>query len=110
MRDYPGLSDFAERVRAVWREASRDGTPVLQACVNFAFGDADAIQAGHAHLRSYYGDTPQFADVVVADMLTAPADAADTVRAFGDLGFDRLLFHPSTARLDQLERLADTVL
>jgi hypothetical protein len=37
-------------------------------------------------------------------------DAGDTVRAYGDLGFDRLLFHPAVASLDQVDRLADAVL
>jgi hypothetical protein len=34
----------------------------------------------------------------------------DTVHAYGDLGFDRLLFHPAVASLDQVDRLADAVL
>jgi hypothetical protein len=29
---------------------------------------------------------------------------------YGDLGFDRLLFHPAVASLDQVDRLADAVL
>jgi hypothetical protein len=29
---------------------------------------------------------------------------------YSDLGFDRLLFHPAVASLDQVDRLADAVL
>jgi hypothetical protein len=34
----------------------------------------------------------------------------DTVRGYSDLGFDRLLFHPAAASLDQVDRPADAVL
>jgi hypothetical protein len=43
-------------------------------------------------------------------MLTAAQDARDTVRTYGELGFDRLLFHPTVASIDQVDRLADAVL
>jgi hypothetical protein len=29
---------------------------------------------------------------------------------YGELGFDRLLFHPTVASIDQVDRLADAVL
>jgi hypothetical protein len=32
------------------------------------------------------------------------------VHAYADLKFDRLLFHPAVASLDQVDRLADAVL
>jgi hypothetical protein len=32
------------------------------------------------------------------------------VRAYRDLYFDRLLFHPAVASLEQVDRLADAVL
>ncbi len=43
-------------------------------------------------------------------MLKSSGDAASTVRAYDDLGFDALLFHPTVASLDQVDRLADAVL
>jgi hypothetical protein len=43
-------------------------------------------------------------------VITSPRDARDTVRAYSELGFDRLLFHPAVASLDQVDRLADAVL
>jgi alkanesulfonate monooxygenase SsuD/methylene tetrahydromethanopterin reductase-like flavin-dependent oxidoreductase (luciferase family) len=110
VRDFDGQSAFADRVRNAWREAGRAGTPWLNASVNFAFGDDDAICSGHRALRSYYGFTPKYAELNIADMLTSAADAASTVRAYRDLGFDAVLFHPCVARLDQLELLADAVL
>jgi alkanesulfonate monooxygenase SsuD/methylene tetrahydromethanopterin reductase-like flavin-dependent oxidoreductase (luciferase family) len=110
VRDYPNQSLFADQVREAWRAAGRSGQPRLHASVNFAFGDADTVEDGRAHLSRYYGFVPEYAAVNVADMLAAPQDAAATVRAYRDLGFDALIFHPCVAGLDQVDRLADAVL
>jgi hypothetical protein len=110
LRAYPEQSAFAERVRAGWAEASRGGDPQIHASVNFAFGDDGVVQAGRDHLARYYGFIPDYARLNVDDMLTSAQDARDTVRAYRDLGFDRLLFHPAVASPDQVDRLADAVL
>ncbi len=110
LREYASQSVIAERVRAAWTEAGRTQRPWLQACVNFTFGDADTVNAGRAHLQRYYGFNPDYAALNAADMLTAPQDAMETVRAYRDLGFDGLVFYPCVADIDQLDRLADAVL
>ena len=110
IRDYATQASFADRVRMAWEDNGRAGTPWLSASVNFALGDATTVAAGHASLRSYYGFAPGYAEHNVADMVASPHDAVATVRAYRDLGFDAVLFHPAVASLDQLERLADAVL
>lgn len=110
LRDYANQSSFADRIRAGWREAGRPGRPRLHASVNFAFGDEDTVRLGREHLGRYYGFKPDYAALNVADMLTTPQDAAATVRAYRDLGFDGLVFHPCVAGIDQVDRLADAVL
>ena len=111
LRDYPQESSFADRVRTAWQKAGRPGTPRLMTSVNFAFGDQDTVSTGHKHLRDYYGGfSSDYAELNVADMLTSPADAIATVRAYRDLGFDMLLLHPTVGRLDQVDRLADALL
>lgn len=110
LRDYGGQSVLADRVRAAWAEANRAGRPRLSASVNFALGDAETVAAGRAHLQRYYGFKPDYAALNVADMLTSPRDAAQTVRAYRDLGFDGVVFHPCVADLDQVDRLADALL
>jgi alkanesulfonate monooxygenase SsuD/methylene tetrahydromethanopterin reductase-like flavin-dependent oxidoreductase (luciferase family) len=110
VREYDSQAVIAERVRTAWTEAGRAQRPWLQACVNFTFGNAATVDAGRAHLQRYYGFKPDYADLNVADMLTTPQDAVDTVRAYRDLGFDGLVFFPCVADIDQLERLADAVL
>lgn len=110
LRDYPNQSVLADRVRAAWAEAGRVGRPRLQASVNFALGDAETVAAGRAHLQNYYGFTPDYAALNVADMLTSDDEAAETVRAYRNLGFDGLVFHPCVADISQVDRLAGAVL
>jgi len=43
-------------------------------------------------------------------MLSSAHEAAETVRAYRDLGFDGLVFHPCVADIGQVDRLADAVL
>ncbi|OCB30523.1 oxidoreductase [Mycobacterium malmoense] len=110
LRDYDNQASFADRARAAWRAAGRSGRPRLHASVNFAFGAEDTVRLGREHLRRYYGFKPDYAALNVADMLTTPQDAAATARAYRDLGFDGLVFHPCVAGVDQVDRLADAVL
>jgi alkanesulfonate monooxygenase SsuD/methylene tetrahydromethanopterin reductase-like flavin-dependent oxidoreductase (luciferase family) len=110
LRDYANQSLFTDRVRGAWREAGRSGRPRLLASVNFALGDDVIVDVGRAHLQRYYGFKPDYAALNVADMVSSPQDAAATVRAYRDLGFDGLVFHPTVAEPDQVDRLADAVL
>jgi alkanesulfonate monooxygenase SsuD/methylene tetrahydromethanopterin reductase-like flavin-dependent oxidoreductase (luciferase family) len=110
VRDYAGQAAFSDQLRDAWHQSGRVGTPWLSASVNFAFGDEEAVNRGRDVLRSYYAFAPHYRDVNVSDLLISAKDAASTVRAYQDLGFDALLFHPTVAHLDQLERLADAVL
>jgi alkanesulfonate monooxygenase SsuD/methylene tetrahydromethanopterin reductase-like flavin-dependent oxidoreductase (luciferase family) len=110
LRDYPGQAEFLDRVRQGWRAAGRVGEPTNHASVNFAIGGRDVADAGRRHLAHYYGFKPDYAKLNVDDLITTPQDARDTVRAYSDLGFDRVLFHPAVASLDQVDRLADAVL
>ncbi|MCV7226033.1 LLM class flavin-dependent oxidoreductase [Mycolicibacterium komossense] len=110
LREYPWQSEFADRVRAGWHAAGRPGHPQIHASVNFALGNDAVIQGGRDHLSRYYGFKPAYAQLNIDDLIATPDDARATVCAYRDLGFDRLLFHPTVASLDQLDRLADALL
>ncbi|BBY64087.1 LLM class flavin-dependent oxidoreductase [Mycolicibacterium helvum] len=110
LRDFPAQSAFADRIRTGWTAAGRPGLPQIHASVNFALGDADTVQSGRDHLARYYGFKPDYAKLNVDDMVSGADDARTTVRAYADLGFDRLLFHPAVASLDQVDMLADALL
>lgn len=110
VRHYDEQAELAERIRAGWRAAGRPGRPHLQASVNFGLGPAETVTAGRDHLARYYGFAPEYAQVNVADMVCSASDARDTVSRYQALGFDRLLFHPTTEGVDQVDRLADAIL
>lgn len=110
VRHWAVQTELAERIRTDWAAAGRAGHPYLQASVNFGLGPDDAVDAGKKHLATYYGFNPQYAQVNVDDMISSPDDARDTIRRYRDLGFDKLLFHPTTAGVEQLDFLADAIL
>ncbi len=110
LRDFPTQSAFADRVRTGWRSAGRAGDPEIHACVNFSLGSDEVVRSGRDHLARYYGARPDFAKRNVDDMVCSVDDARAAVRAYRDLGFGRLLFHPAVASPDQVDRLADAVL
>ncbi|MEV5001088.1 LLM class flavin-dependent oxidoreductase [Nocardioides sp. LML1-1-1.1] len=106
-RDYDAAGRIAEDLRRRWTEAGRAGTPLLIACCNVALRERER---GRDHVGSYYAAHPGFVDRVVDDLVTTAREARDTVRRFGDLGFDSVNFHAAVPDLDQVERLADAVL
>ncbi|OBB96356.1 LLM class flavin-dependent oxidoreductase [Mycobacterium sp. 852002-40037_SCH5390672] len=110
VRHYDEQAKLAERIRTGWQAAGRPGRPYLQASVNFGLGSTQAVAAGRDHLARYYGFIPEYAQVNVADMVSSANDARDTVRRYRALGFDRLLFHPTGAAVEQVDRLADAIL
>jgi alkanesulfonate monooxygenase SsuD/methylene tetrahydromethanopterin reductase-like flavin-dependent oxidoreductase (luciferase family) len=110
LRDYKWQAEFLELVRKGWQETGRTGEPQNHASVNFAIGDQQVADSGRHHLARYYGFKPEYAKLNIDDIITSPQDARGTVQAYRDLGFDRLLFHPAVASLEQVDRLADAVL
>ncbi|SOX53478.1 LLM class flavin-dependent oxidoreductase, partial [Mycobacterium ahvazicum] len=110
VRHYDVQAQLVEQIRAGWQAAGRPARPYLQASVNFGLGPAETVAAGRDHLARYYGFVPEYAQVNVADMVCSAADARETVSRYRDLGFDRLLFHPTTEGLEQVDLLADAIL
>jgi hypothetical protein len=89
------------------RRRSRKAT---SGSVNFAIDGVKVAESGRRLLAHYYGFKPEYAKLNVDDIVTSPQDARDTVRGYSDLAFDRLLFHPAAAPLDQVDRPEDALL
>jgi len=98
-----------ERVQAAWKEAGRQGEPRLAALVYFSVGE-DAEDESRAYLRDYYGFLGPFADQIADSALRSPDAIRGAVSAFADAGCTELYFDPTSARTDQVDRLADLVL
>jgi alkanesulfonate monooxygenase SsuD/methylene tetrahydromethanopterin reductase-like flavin-dependent oxidoreductase (luciferase family) len=110
----PGLpasrtARLADRVRAAWQRSGRDGQPRIVMLSRFMLGD-DAWQAGTAFMRDYFavlGDAAE--DFVRATPRTA-AEITKVIGVYADCGVDEIVFHPTTADVQQLHRLADAAL
>jgi alkanesulfonate monooxygenase SsuD/methylene tetrahydromethanopterin reductase-like flavin-dependent oxidoreductase (luciferase family) len=97
---------FADRVRAAWKEAGREGAPRIVGLTYFGLGD-DAMEKATAYLGDYYGDFgSQFAEWIPK----TPEALRDTVTKFEDFGFDELFVDPVNSDLGQIDLAADAVL
>jgi alkanesulfonate monooxygenase SsuD/methylene tetrahydromethanopterin reductase-like flavin-dependent oxidoreductase (luciferase family) len=96
-----------EKVRRTWQEAGREGEPRISALVYFGFGDDDASRAS---LRHYYGFLGDWAEAVAESAIRTPEAAKSIVQDFAGVGVTELVFDPTLAAPDQVERLADAVL
>jgi alkanesulfonate monooxygenase SsuD/methylene tetrahydromethanopterin reductase-like flavin-dependent oxidoreductase (luciferase family) len=95
------------KVRDAWREAGREGEPRFAALVYFGLSDEEASRAS---LRRYYGFLGDWVDAIVASAVRTPQAARDIARAFTDIGMTEVVFDPTVADLDEIDRLADAVL
>ncbi len=96
-----------EKVRRAWQDAGREGEPRIAALMYFGLGDTDASRQS---LRDYYGFLGQWVDAIVESVVRSPHAAKDVARAFADVGVTELVFDPTVASLDEIDRLADAVL
>jgi alkanesulfonate monooxygenase SsuD/methylene tetrahydromethanopterin reductase-like flavin-dependent oxidoreductase (luciferase family) len=96
-----------EKVRRAWREAGRDGEPRIGALIYFGFGDDEASRAA---LRGYYGFLGEWAETVADAAVRTPEAAKRIVEDYAGVGVTELVFDPTIAALDQVDRLADAVL
>jgi alkanesulfonate monooxygenase SsuD/methylene tetrahydromethanopterin reductase-like flavin-dependent oxidoreductase (luciferase family) len=99
----------AERVRAAWREAGREGSPRLAALAYFALGPHPEAQA-KAYLEDYYAFIGPNAARLVLGAATSAQMVRDFVRAYDEIGFDELYLDPTTSDPDEVDRLAAAVL
>jgi alkanesulfonate monooxygenase SsuD/methylene tetrahydromethanopterin reductase-like flavin-dependent oxidoreductase (luciferase family) len=96
----------AEKARAAWSEAGRDGEPQIMALAYFSLGER-AEQDVRDNLMDYYA----WLGEDIAKMIGASAaQDADTVKrymaAYEDIGCDELVFCPSSSDSAQVDLLA----
>lgn len=98
----------AEKALSAWSDAGRPGRPRLWGTGYFALGE-EVGQAGADYLRHYYAFTGPFAERIAQGLLTTPQAVAQFIRGYAEAGCDELILFPTTADIQQLERLADIV-
>ena len=107
-----GPDAFAEGVgkaREAWRAAGRDGQPYTMALFYFALG-GDAAEKARRGVGDYYEFLGEYRDRVVESTATSEDMVKQYLRAFEDAGADEVICFPSSADLDDVERLADAAL
>lgn len=99
----------ADKARAAWLDLGRPGTPTLWGQGYFALGGDDIVAAGQRYLREYYAFTGPFAEKIAEGLLTTPQSIAQFLRGYADAGCDEVALFPTSADIDQIERLIEAV-
>lgn len=100
------VEPFAERVRAAWREAGRDGEPRIVALAYFSMGEGTEDRSMES-LLDYYGPGAR----AFAESVPRGGDAVRAaVESFRRAGVDELILDPTVPELSEVDLLADAVL
>lgn len=101
------FAPMAEKARAAWSAAGREGEPRLMGLTYYSLGDSAEAEA-----RSYLGDYYAFLGEQGAEYMAAAAakDAEEIkqrIAAFEAVGCGELILFPSSSDPDQVDLLAD---
>lgn len=100
----------ADRVRAAWSEAGRDGDPYLAAIDYFALGEHARVVA-RRYLTDYYGFLGgEAAEAIAARALTDTDTVARELDGYAEAGCDELVLFPCSADTDEIDLLARAAL
>jgi hypothetical protein len=97
-----------QEFKAAWERAGGTGRPRVVALSYFSLGEEHTEASVH-NLRTYYGFLGDWAEGLAAGIPRTPAAVQETAAAFERLGLDELIFDPTVADLDQVDRLAEVV-
>jgi alkanesulfonate monooxygenase SsuD/methylene tetrahydromethanopterin reductase-like flavin-dependent oxidoreductase (luciferase family) len=99
-------AQFAEQVRAAWKDSGRPGDPKIAALSYFSVGEEDAAKQ---YMTDYYAFLGDFAGQM-AEWIPKDANAIKaTVKAFEDAGIDELILDSTVDDPDQVDKLAEIV-
>jgi len=91
-----------------WKRAGGDGTPRIVALTYYSLGE-EHTEESLRNLRTYYGFLGDWAEAIATGTPRTPQAVRERAVAFEELGVDELVFDPTVADLDQVDRLADAV-
>jgi len=97
----------AEKARAAWSEAGREGEPHIMALTYFSLG-ARAEEDARENLADYYAWLGEEVAGMIVDNAAKDAGAVERfLEAYEEAGCDELIFCPSSADPQQVDLLAD---
>lgn len=102
-------AEMAEKAKAAWAEAGRDGEPRLMGLAYYALGDNAEAEA-ESYLSDYYAFLgEEVAGYIVAGAAKDAETINQRVAAFDEAGCGELIFFPSSSDPAQVDLLADAV-
>jgi alkanesulfonate monooxygenase SsuD/methylene tetrahydromethanopterin reductase-like flavin-dependent oxidoreductase (luciferase family) len=100
---------MVNKVRKAWSESGRSGEARIVTLTYFALGPG-ADEGAISYLTDYYAYLGEWTEQVARSAPTTPSAIKGIARRFEDIGADELIFDPTIAKLDQIDRLAETLL
>jgi alkanesulfonate monooxygenase SsuD/methylene tetrahydromethanopterin reductase-like flavin-dependent oxidoreductase (luciferase family) len=86
-----------------WADNGRTGKPRFVAQVNAAIGTESTVDEASRNICAYYGD---YGPTVVERLVTTEAGIRDSLKAFGDIGADEVIFYCWCTDSAQIDRIA----
>ena len=102
------LREGADKMRAAWQAAGREGEPRIAALAYFALGDG-ARDAADAYLRHYYEWLGEYADMIASSAAVDAETVKQYVAGFADAGCDELVMFPCSPDPEQVDLLAGAI-
>jgi alkanesulfonate monooxygenase SsuD/methylene tetrahydromethanopterin reductase-like flavin-dependent oxidoreductase (luciferase family) len=97
------------KILKAWREAGRTGEPRIAGLAYFSTDDRLAGESDQ-YLRRYYAYAGDHAATIADGAVRTPERIRGIAAEFAGIGMNELVFTPTLARLDEVDRLADVVL
>jgi alkanesulfonate monooxygenase SsuD/methylene tetrahydromethanopterin reductase-like flavin-dependent oxidoreductase (luciferase family) len=105
----PELAGAAiQAFKDAYEQAGGAGTPRVVVLSYFSLGEEHTEESLH-NLRTYYGFLGEWAETIASGAVRTPEAVRERAAAFEELGVDELIYDPTVADLDQVDRLADAV-
>jgi alkanesulfonate monooxygenase SsuD/methylene tetrahydromethanopterin reductase-like flavin-dependent oxidoreductase (luciferase family) len=95
--------------KTLYGQAGGAGQPRIVVLTYFSLGDDDVEESLH-NLRTYYGNLGEWAEAIATGAPRTPEAVRERAAAFEELGVDEVVFDPTVASLEQVDRLADVLL
>ena len=103
-----GVDELYQVALDSWQAEGRNGTPRLAGVASYALGPDAADKVG-GYIRHYYSFLGEAAENMARNAISTPEAVKDTLRDMEGIGMDEVVFLPSVADIDQLERLQDII-
>ena len=102
------VSELYQMALESWHLHKREGTLRLAGVASYALGPGAADKVG-GYIRHYYSFLGEAAETMAQNAISTPEAVKDTIRDMEGIGMDEVVFLPSVAEMDQLDRLADII-